>query len=165
MPLVEIRPAAYADVVYIARRLRKADAEEIYPHLFNPTPENLAFMSVKNQFAYVAFADGEPVAAWGAGMKYPAVWQCWMFSTDRWMDVALSVTRFIKREFAPQIIATDAVRLDCWSADDHHVAHRWLEMLGFIREATVEDYAANRVTYHCYSITRSRLERDDVLYE
>ena len=53
---VDLLPATYADVVFIARRLRKADAEEIFPLLFHATPESLAAMSVAGGgIASVAF--------------------------------------------------------------------------------------------------------------
>jgi hypothetical protein len=58
----------------------------------------------------------------------------------------------------------EPVRLDCWSMDGHDTAHQWLEAFGFIREATVEDYSSAGISYHCYSITSSRLEREDVLF-
>ena len=157
---VKIEPAYYADVVYIARNMRAADKEEIYPHLFRPTPEDLAAMSHGQRFCYAAFKDNIPVAAWGANERLPKVWQCWMFATDQWPDVALSVTKSIRREFSTEIAKTGAVRLDCWSADGHNVAHRWLETIGFIREATCEDYSADRQTYHCYSITRKRFDEE-----
>lgn len=158
MSSVDIVRATYADIVYIARRLRAADKSEIYPHLFNPSPENLAAFSFNQRFAYCALHNQRPVAAWGAHERLPKVWQCWMFATDEWPQVALSTTRFIRRKFAPEIADTGAVRLDCWSADDHDVSHRWLEILGFVREATCEDYSQDRQTYHCYSITRKRFD-------
>jgi hypothetical protein len=83
-----------------------------------------------------------------------------MFATDRWPDVALSVTRHIRRVMMPEMIDAGANRADCWSMDGHDVAHRWLEVLGARREATLDDYGPTRKKYHCYSWTRTRLERD-----
>ena len=161
---VEIVPANYSEVVYVARRMRKLDAEEIYPHLWNPTAEDLAAYSVSRGRKYVALKDGKPVVAFGASERFPKVWSCWMFATDEWRDVAMSVTKYIRREFSQEILRTEAVRLDCWLMEGHDTAHRWLEAFGFIREATVEDFSSARKTYHCYSITRSRMERDNVFF-
>ena len=160
--LVEIEDAQYATVVYIARHMRTLDAEEIYPHMWSPTPENLAMMSCRSNLKYVALKDGKPVAAWGASERLPDVWQCWMFATDDWMRVALAVTRHINKVVRPAVIEAGATRLDCWSMEGHDVAHRWLEMLGAVREASLEDYSSERKTYHCYSWTRSRLETENV---
>ena len=157
---VELVPACYADVVYIARNLREADAEEVLPLTWGGTPENLAagVIAVGGK-ASVALSADVPVAAFGAHEARPLCWSVWMFATDRWPEVALSVTKMIKRELGPALIKTGAVRADCWTIETHHTAHRWLELLGAAREATVEDYGATRKKFHCYSWTRSRLER------
>lgn len=160
--MTEIREAIYSDVVFIARRMRRLDAEEILPLVWTGKPEDLAAASIYGGgYSRVAFADdGAPVAAWGANLTRPLWYSVWMFSTDRWPEVALTVTRNIKRELMYELIDAGGVRADCWSMDDHHVAHRWLECLGARREATLEDYGPSRKTYHCYSWTRTRLERE-----
>lgn len=161
MSSVELTPAAYGDVVFVARRMREADVEEILPLTHTGKPEDLAAGVVTaGGIATVALCDGVPVAAYGACIVRPQIWTVWMFATDRWPDVALSVTRDIRRHMMPAMLAGDAVRADCWSMDGHDVAHRWLELLGAVREATIEDYGPTRKSFHCYSWTRSRLERD-----
>tara|TARA_R110000824_G_scaffold329221_1_gene516033 strand:+ start:1069 stop:1656 length:588 start_codon:yes stop_codon:yes gene_type:complete len=142
--------------------MRRLDAEEILPLVWTGKPEDLAAASIYGGgYSRVAFAnDGAPVAAWGANLTRPLWYSVWMFSTDRWPEVALTVTRSIKRELIPELIDAGAVRADCWSMHGHHVAHRWLECLGARREATLEDYGPSRKTYHCYSWTRTRLERE-----
>ena len=86
-----------------------------------------------------------------------------MFATDSWMDVGGSGTRHIVKVLRPAVIDSGAVRLDCWSMEGHDVAHRWLEMLGAVREASLEDYGSNRKTYFNYSWTLTRLEKENVL--
>jgi hypothetical protein len=158
---VELVPAAYGDVVFIARRMRALDAEEILPLIQTGKPEDLAAgMVAAGGIATVALSDGVPVAAYGAYLGRPQIWTVWMFATDRWPEVALSVTRDIRRSMMPAMLDGDAVRADCWSMEGHDMAHRWLEVLGAVREATVEDYGPTRKSFHCYSWTRSRLERD-----
>ena len=159
--MVDVVPALYADVVYIARRLRDMDAEEIYPLTWTGRPEDLAAgVGASGGIRRVALYSGEPVAAWGASEIRPQCWNVWMFATDKWSKVALSVTRDLKKTIIPTFIDVGAVRADCWSMDGHDVAHRWLEVLGAVRECSVEDYGPTRKTFHCYSWTRSRLERD-----
>ena len=161
MSLVELVPAAYGDVVFIARRMRALDAEEILPLIHTGKPEDLASGTIAvGGLATVALSDGVPVAAYGAYLGRPQYWTVWMFATDRWAEVALSVTRDIRRNMMPAMLNGDAVRADCWSMEGHDAAHRWLELLGAVREATVEDYGPTRKSFHCYSWTRSRLERD-----
>lgn len=161
MSSVELVPAAYGDVVFIARRMRALDAEEILPLIQTGKPEDLAAgMVAAGGIATVALSDGVPVAAYGAYLGRPQIWTVWMFATDRWPEVALSVTRDIRRNMMAAMLDGDAVRADCWSMEGHDMAHRWLEVLGAVREATVEDYGPTRKSFHCYSWTRSRLERD-----
>jgi hypothetical protein len=162
---VEIARATYAEIVYVARRMRALDAEEIYPHLWHPTPEDLSAYCAQTKISFVALMDGTPVVAFGANERFPKVWAVWMFATDDWPKVALSVTKFVRRQMLVEIDRYDPVRLDCWSMDGHDTAHQWLEAFGFIREATVEDYSSARIAYHCYSVTRSRMERENVFYQ
>ena len=153
--------ARYADVVYVARRMRASDAEEIWPITIAKTPEALALGAVYGVgYKFVVGSGAVPVATWGASPTRPGVVSVWMFATDRWPEVALTVTRHIRRELMSTLIDAGYVRAECWSHANHHVAHKWLEILGAIKEATVEDYGPNRVPYHCYSWTRSRLERE-----
>lgn len=141
--------------------MRELDAEEILPLTWTGKPEDLAMgVCASGGIANVALCSGRPVAAWGAAMQRPKMWSVWMFSTDLWPHVALTVTRNIRRVMMPEMIEAGAVRADCWSMEGHDIAHRWLEVLGALRECSVEDYGATRKTFHCYSWTRSRLERD-----
>lgn len=165
MSLVNLAPACYSDVVFIARNLRKMDAEEILPLIWGGKPENLAAITVAaGGWATVALSGVEPVAAFGVIEAKPKFWNVWMYATDSWPKVALSVTRNIKREIIPTLVSKGAVRADCWSMAGHTTAHRWLECLGAIREATLEDYGASRKVFHCYSWTISRLEREGYVH-
>ena len=157
----ELVPSTYGDVVFIARRLRALDAEEIFPLTWSGKPEDLAALTIAaGGISTVALSGGAPVAAYGAYLSRPLCWTVWMFATDRWSEVALPVTRDIRRRMMPLMLEGGAVRADCWSMDGHDVAHRWLEVLGAVREASIEDHGPTRKTFHCYSWTRSRLERD-----
>lgn len=161
MNSVELIPACYSDVVFIARRMRDLDRKEILPLIFGESAENLAAGTIAvGGISTVALFGAEPVAAFGAYQARPLFWNVWMFATDQWPRVALSVTRNILKVIRPQMIEAGAVRADCWSIDDHSVAHRWLELLGAVREATLEDYGPTRKKFHCYSWTLSRLERE-----
>ena len=141
--------------------MRQLDAEEILPLTWTGRPEDVAAGIVgAGGLQFVALCDGAPVATWGTFERLPALWSVWMFATDRWPLVALSVTRHIRFMLPAVFEDVGAARADCWSMDGHDVAHRWLEMLGARREATVEDYGRPRKKYHCYSWTRSQNERD-----
>jgi hypothetical protein len=159
----KIVTATYADVVYVARRMRPKDAEEIFPLIWNPTPENLALYTIAaGGIGHVALWHGEPSAAFGAVELRPTQWTVWMFATWQWPNVASAATKFIRREIGPELQERGDTRADCWSMETHDSAHRWLEMLGATREASLKDYGPSRKTFHCYSWTRSQLENGEL---
>ena len=155
----EIVPATYADVVHVARNMRPLDVEEIFPLIWNATPENLAAYTIAaGGISRVALWNGEPTAAFGAVEARPTLWTVWMFATWRWPKVASAATKCIRREIGPDLQEAGAIRADCWSMEGHDQAHKWLELLGATREASLKDYGPTRKTFHCYSWTRSQLE-------
>jgi hypothetical protein len=142
--------------------MREMDREEILPLIFNGNAENLAAGTIAaGGISTVALFGERPVAVFGAKEIRPKFWNVFMFATDQWPRVALSVTKNILRVIRPHMIESGAVRADCWSIDGHTDAHRWLELLGAVREATLADYGPTRKSYHCYSWTLSRLEREN----
>ena len=165
MNSVSLVPACYADVVRIARNMRKMDQEEILPLMFSGSAENLAAGTIAaGGISTVALFGEQPVAVFGAKERRPRFWNVFRFATEQWPRVALAVTKNILRVIRPQMIESGAVRADCWSIDGHTDAHRWLELLGAVREATLADYGPTRKSYHCYSWTLSRLEREENVF-
>ena len=145
--------------------MREMDREEIFPLIFNGSAENLAADTIAaGGISTVALLGENPVAVFGAKEIRPKFWNVFMFATDQWPRVALSVTKNILRVIRPHMIESGAVRADCWSIDGHTDAHRWLELLGAVREATLADYGPTRKNFHCYSWTLSRLEQEDHVY-
>ena len=157
MPTVSLEQITYADAVYVARRLRKWDAKEIMPLLCGGA-EDLALRASSADYGRAALCDGQPVAVFGATELTPAVWQVFMFATDNWSKVALSVTRHIKKEMVPILYDAGANRAECRSHGEYKWAHRWLECLGARKEATFEEYGPERQTYVMYSWRRSFYE-------
>lgn len=140
--------------------MRDLDRDEILPLTWSGAPEDIAMWAAHlGGLSNVALAETRPVAAFGAYEIMPKFWNVWMFATDDWPLVAMKVTRTIIREWTPIIFESDAQRMDCWSMDGHDVAHRWLEVLGARREASLENYGATGKTFHCYSWTRDQIVR------
>lgn len=158
---VEIVKACYADIVFVARNMRKMDKEEIYPLIYNPSPENLAAFTIAvGGISMCANFMGRPVAVFGAGEVRPRNHSVWMFATPKWPKVALSVTRYIKKILMPNLIKLGSNRAECFTLKGHNVAQDWLSALGAKRESTLDDYGPERKTYYCYSWTRKRLEKE-----
>jgi hypothetical protein len=88
-----------ADLLYVADNMRDIDKKEVYATRWDENPATLVDSILSNgRFGWVAGGeDGIPIAAFGAVPMWPGVWQVWMFATDRWPEVSVGVTKFIKR--------------------------------------------------------------------
>lgn len=149
--MTEIIPLNHGNVLYIAQRMRDLDKEEIYATRWTDDPKDLAEDAmVIPHTSYIAVADGEPVAAFGAIPAHPSVWNVWMFATDKWPKVALITTRYIKKTLIPRLKAAGGKRAECKSHANHHVAHKWLDSLGAIKESTLEKYGKDGEDFYLY---------------
>jgi len=157
MPTVSLEPITYADAAFVARRLRKWDAKEIMP-LIRGGAEDLALIAASSHYGRAALCDGEPVAILGASEVTPTLWQVFMFATDKWPKVALSVTRHIRKQMIPVIYDAGANRAECRSHADYKWAHRWLQTLGARQEAEFKEYGPQRETYLLFAWRRSFYE-------
>lgn len=101
--------------------------------------------------AYIVHRDAVPSACFGARAVRPGVYAVWAFATDDWPLVAFPVTKFLKRCMIPGLHAAGAHRAEALSIADHHAAHRWLEMLGARREATLAGFGRDREDFHLYA--------------
>jgi hypothetical protein len=148
---VEIRPVNFQDLLYITERLREWDRREIFATLGSEQPIDLVRVTLMGEgMTWIAYKDSEPVAAFGASAMWPRVWSVWAFGTDRFREVALTLTRFIRRSMIPMLESSGAIRAECRSMDGHTEAHRWLESLGLRREATHPLYGKGGETFHTY---------------
>lgn len=144
------------DLLYIADNMRDVDKNEVYATRWDDNPEGLVDSIMSGgSFGWVAGSeDGIPIAAFGAIPTWDGVWQVWMFATDRWNEVALGVTRFIKRVMIPAIIESGWHRAECRSIEGHPTAHRWLEALGASHEHTLHFFGKRGDSFRLYSWTR-----------
>lgn len=135
----------YDDLRHVAQNMRKCDQEEIFATRWSDDPESLiADAMMYPQMAWIAKnCSGEPVAAGGAIPCHPKMWSVWMFATDKWPSVSFGSTKYAKKTLFPALRASGALRAECKSHHLHHVAHKWLEMLGAKRESTLQKYGKN----------------------
>ena len=159
MPTVSLEDATYADAVFIARRMREWDAKEILPVMLGSSHlENLALGVSIAEYSKCAFWNGKPVSVFGASPLAPLSYSVFMYATDDWPHVALSVTRHIKKVMLPYYAARGANRAECRTHGEYLWAHRWLEFMGAHKESEIKDYGAQRMTYFMYVWCRSLYE-------
>lgn len=148
---VVLREAAYSELRFVAQNMRAADRKEIFATMWNDDPDMLS-KNCLNTSAGMSWTMGKnvPIAAVGAFPCWPGVWSVWMFATDRFPEVGLSMTKFIKKRMIPAIW-NHAHRAQCHSIYDHADAHKWLESLGAQRESVLKAYGKGGEDFYCYT--------------
>lgn len=145
------------DIGFITRRLRQRDRDEIFATRWHEDAEILADETMQwGSFGWVAGLD-EPIAAIGASSIWPGRWAMWAYGTDRWPEIALSLTRHARNVMLPALWESGMVRAECKSMDRHVQAHRWMELLGAIKESESPHFGKNGETFFTYVWLRDRL--------
>jgi len=137
------------------RRLRAWDLAEVEGETPGLAPETRALHLLAG-LSHVALADGIPVAVVGATSMRERLWCAWMLTTDRWPEVALTVTKHVRRQMIPFLTGRGVNRVEARAIAGHIKAHRWLKLLGAVDEGPLDDYGHHRETYHLFSWTRTR---------
>ena len=144
----------HSDLLYVADNMREWDKREVFATRWDDDASELCDAIISGgEFGWIAGQD-LPVAAFGAIPTWQGNWQVWMFATDRWPEVALGVTRFIKKVMIPALEESGCHRAECRSMEGHDVAHRWLESLGAYKESELPHYGRNGETFYLYRWTR-----------
>jgi len=155
MKLAKLNPV---DVRYIVDRMRERDRQELFALRWDDSAEDLAEAVMSwGEFSWVAGLGNEPIAAIGATLIHPGNWQVWAFGTDRWPEIALSLTRHVRRVMTPALLESGMLRSECKTLDIHTNAHRWLEVLGAEKESENPNYGRNGETFFTYVWLRDKL--------
>lgn len=143
---MRIDRARPADIRRVALAMRENDLKEFLALSWAEGREALADDLADRYTEYsgiVAYKGQEPVAVGAMVERRPNVLTLGFFATDRLPEIALPLTRFIKRRlFAPMVMA-GAHRIEAVSMVGHHAAHRWIETLGLQMEALCRGYGRN----------------------
>jgi hypothetical protein len=137
------------DLLAVARQMRESDRREIFATRFDDDTGALVadLLASDPLGAIMLAADGSAVAAIGASEMWPGNWAVWMFTTDRWPEVAREATRFARGVLGPTLQRLGGRRAECRSALAHKVAHRWLIHLGAEVEAVYPDFGRDGETF------------------
>lgn len=152
MALRLVDPNAF-DVTWIARNMRADDARELFATRYDDDPDRLA-LDVLTRWGPMWWVAGStkhnrPIAVIGATQLWPMVWQVGMFATDEFDQIGLGLTRWVIRSMIPAIREIGVHRAEAKSIEGHDVAHRWLEMLGAVRDPTpLDQYGRGGETFH-----------------
>ena len=146
-----VKDLTHRDCLYVAEKMREADRHEIFATKFHDSPLSLAWECI-NSSASFGWTIGKdvPICAIGAHVLWPGVWSVWMFATDRFPEVGLFTTRFVKKRIIKALLPI-AHRAQCYSVADHVEAHKWLVKLGASKEAVIQNYGKNAETFYLFS--------------
>jgi hypothetical protein len=108
----------------------------------------------------VARYEGEPVAFLGCVFRHPGLCEAFAGGTEKFPMVAMTLTRYALRVMKPELIAAGVRRIQCQSLATHVDAHRWLERLGFRREAVLRCYGRGSKDYYMFAAIASDFARN-----
>lgn len=124
------------ELVYsVAINMRERDFAEFSAVSFADTRSELAEIMAerygRREDAIIGLtADGVPACVGAAVMSRPNVVTLLFFATDRFGEIALPATRFIKKQFFPRLVDNGVHRIEAVSMDGHIETHAWLKTIG-----------------------------------
>lgn len=138
-------------VLEVAHNMREWDRREIFATRTDDDCDLLAEAALGcGEISWVAGLD-RPIAAFGCAPMWHGVWSMWLFATDEFGRIGISVTKLITRTIVPMMIDAGAHRLEARSMEGHTDAQRWLEVIGAKREASLSRYGRDGQDFHIYT--------------
>lgn len=135
---------------YIVNRLRAGDQEEAYALRAGNSYELLKeILEDYGPHKWCASLE-RPIAMGGVTEMWPGVWCGWALATNEFPRIAAPLTRWVRRKAMPAIKRAGAHRLEVRSIESHTQSHRWLEILGFEREAVLRGYGRSQENFVVY---------------
>lgn len=140
-----------AKLAHVAENMREWDRREIFATRADDDPAALCDDVRRcGNISWVAGLE-RPIAAFGCAPMWPGVWSMWLFATDEFGRIGISVTKLVTRTIVPMMIEAGAHRLEARSMEGHADAQRWLEVIGAKREGTLVRYGRGREDFHVYA--------------
>jgi len=138
-----IREATILDLAHVAHHLTDLDRMELAVSRETPIDaERLTLDAWKTTLHYAALTrDAEPAMVFGVDFNQPFTTTVWGFKTDRYREVILPVTKFIRRTMLPHL--RDTIRVaeaQCVVHPDNQPSRKWLSVLGFSLKATLSGF-------------------------
>lgn len=146
------KPLNLEDLQHICRNLRPHSHKEAFACCEEVDPDELAkgLLSLKGDFAWI-FSTDRPVYAGGVVECRPGVWESWGLSTDDWHQIAVPMTKFIRRSILPGLRERGAHRLESLCLSGVPEVAKWMSVLGAIKEATLPKRGKNGEDFDLYA--------------
>lgn len=143
--------------IYVIDHMRETDEEAFRSKFPTMTREQFAVDRFQaSDFRYCCIArDGEPVAVGGMQFATKGVGTLWMIATDRLHEHAIECTRFGRRIVRTALAEGLAHRLQSYTLTRLPFCRRFVEVLGFRREATCRSMGANGEDIDIFAMVRA----------
>lgn len=138
-------------LLHVLGNLRDMDRKEVRATWPNISDEGLAgFLLASSRFSFSVMCEGVPVAAGGVCAVSQGVGSLWFLSTDSIRHVIFALTRTFKREILEVLSHMGFHRAEVRTIKGHRQAHRWIEILGGVKESRLKNFGANKETFYLY---------------
>lgn len=155
--MVEIIPASFRDLSYIAAHIRPEDREEVECQTGPLHYVDLAAMHYRDN-ANVALVNGNPEAAFGASrIAGDHYWTAWMWGTKRIRRAVPAIGHYVRNTMIPELLDRGAMRVEARALATHHSAQRWLEAMGATRRCDLPCFGMNGESFVLYDWTRDEV--------
>lgn len=150
-----LESVSYRTALQVAQNMRARDLEE-FSAVASVTADDLPSWIAqrfgrRDGLLCARTDDQDPVCIGGAVEVRPGSATLLFYGTDRFPEIALPMTRFIRRHYFPSLAAAGTHRIECVTLDSYHEMQRWLETLGLERESTVRAYGRGREDFAMYA--------------
>lgn len=157
---MRIEPATPEAVRHVAVNMRERDYLEFSAVSFAETRFELAEVLTarygENAEVHVGFEGMEPICVGGSVMARPNVISLLFFATDRFPEIVLPATRYIKKQLLPRLVEAGVHRVEAVSMIDHTEAHAWLRTLGLRKETgPMQGYGKNGEAFVQYAWSKN----------
>ena len=165
---VEIRPATLRDLSYTAANAREIDRRELYAS--GPrSPSEAGWVTwylTQNTGGegYCVWLDGNPEFAFGftcQSQLTPWLYSAWAWGSEKTIYCMPELHRWGAVHVLPTIKRLGAERVEARSLFEHTEAHRWMQSLGFRKEAVMDKWGRNGERFVLLVWIREEFERGE----
>lgn len=156
-----IKVATLADVTHVAARMRAHDRAERVALSHGDDPVLAAVQFLHHPHVAVTIWRQVPIAVIGVVFPHPGVASTIFFATDRFHEVALATTRFVRRTLFPILVNTGIHRLQVCSMDNlaDPDSQKWIKSFGARQEAFLSEFGKNREDFRLFTLSKAGMAR------
>lgn len=140
----------------VVRNMREIDRREVMATRWNDDLEKFALDCYQVPgMSWVAInKEGEPVVIGGVAFNSPGVGTAWMVGTDKWLSVALEVSRFCKKTINTIFESEEIHRIQAFSAIFHTDSHKWLKLVGMHPKHVLHQWGKEKDDFILFEVIR-----------